>query len=85
MRKYMMILILCCYCGSPASFLEASQQDTPADTQAVIDRANDLNELLDRLLDPANHSSIQRSITSNGVPFITFCLILALSSPKQFA
>jgi predicted phage tail protein len=42
----------------------AAQDDAAENSEAVIERANHLKELLDKLLTQSNHSSIQRTLTN---------------------
>lgn len=64
MRKYLMFVICFAVLGlSPTTAVLA--QDSPAeDSEAVIERANHLKGLLDKLLTQSNHSSIQRTLTN---------------------
>jgi hypothetical protein len=64
MRNYLLLLLLTGLLGlSPGPTLLA--QDNPeADTEAVIERANHLKGLLDKLLTESNHSSIQKTLTN---------------------
>lgn len=60
MRAYLISIFL-----ALASPLFAAE-DAPTDTQAVMERAVHLNELLDRLLEQSNHSSIHKAINDDG-------------------
>lgn len=64
MRNFLMFVICFAVIGlSPAAAVLA--QDSPAaDSEAVIERANHLKGLLDKLLTQSNHSSIQRTLTN---------------------
>lgn len=59
MRAYLIPMFL--FLASPLFAAE----DAPPDTQAVMERAVHLNELLDRLLAQSNHSSIQKAINDD--------------------
>jgi hypothetical protein len=64
MRNYLLLLILTVLLGlAPGSTLVA-QDDQAAETEAVIERANHLKDLLDKLLEQSNHSSIQKTLTN---------------------
>jgi hypothetical protein len=64
MRNYLLLLILTVLLGlAPGSTLVA-QDDQAAETEAVIERANHLKDLLDKLLEQSNHSSIQETLTN---------------------
>jgi len=66
MRNYLVLLLLTSiWILSPDSILLARNND-PADTQFVIERANNLKNMLDRLLVDSNHSSIQKAIKQGG-------------------
>ena len=67
MRNYFLLLLLLCIgllgLSPGPTLLAQDNQATEAD--AVIDRANHLKDLLDKLLEQSNHSSIQKTL-SNG-------------------
>ena len=66
MRNYLISLLLMSICIlSPDSVLLAEDSD-PVDTQVVMDRANNLKNMLDHLLVDSNHSSIQKIINAGG-------------------
>jgi len=66
MRNYLISLLLMSICIlSPDSVLLAEDSD-PVDTQVVMERANTLKDMLDRLLVDSNHSSIQKIINAGG-------------------
>jgi len=66
MRYYILLLLLTGLIGlSPGPTLLAQDSQAP-DTQAVIERANHLKNLLDRLLTQPNHSSIQKALNEGG-------------------
>lgn len=65
MQKFCLLVLICCYCFVAGPVL-AAQAEPPTEAQAVMDKANDLNNLLDRLLDPSNNSSIQATIHEYG-------------------
>lgn len=62
MRNYVFPLMMTVLiCLSPGTSAVARDIDT-SDTQAVIERAHHLNNLLDKLLSESNHSSIQETL-----------------------
>jgi hypothetical protein len=64
MRNYLLLLLLTGLLGlSPGPTLLA-QDNQAANTEAVIERANHLKGLLDKLLTQSNHSSIQKTLTN---------------------
>ena len=64
MRNYLLLLLLTGLLGlSPGPTLLA-QDNQATDTEAVIERANNLKGLLDKLLTQSNHSSIQKTLTN---------------------
>jgi len=66
MRNYVFPLVMIALiCLSPGPSAEARDIDT-SDTQAVIERAHHLKDLLDRLLAESNHSSIQETLHNGG-------------------
>jgi hypothetical protein len=72
---------------SPGSILLAQDND-PVDTQAVMERANNLKDILDRLLVDSNDSSIQKVIREGGEssePLIAEALRLKSSGEQLLA
>jgi len=66
MRFYITALFLTLiWMLSPDTQLYAENTD-PVDTQVVMERANNLKNILDRLLVDSNHSSIQKVIKEGG-------------------
>ncbi len=66
MRTYLITLFLTSiWILTPVSTLLA-QDDDPVDIQIVMERANNLKTMLDRLLVDSNHSSIQKVIKEGG-------------------
>lgn len=62
MRNYFFpLLMIVLICFSPGPSVAATDIDA-ADTQAVMERAHHLNDLLDKLLSQSNHSSIQKAL-----------------------
>lgn len=62
MRNYVFPLVMIALiCLSPGPSALATDIDT-SDTQAVIERAHHLKDLLDKLLSQSNHSSIQATL-----------------------
>jgi len=62
MRNYFFpLLMIALICLSPGLSVAASDIDA-ADSQAIMERAHHLNDLLDKLLSQSNHSSIQKSL-----------------------
>lgn len=88
MQNYLIPLLLSSiWILSPDSILLA-QDDDPADSQAVMERANNLKNMLDRLLVDSNHSSIQKFITQGGEssePLIAEALRLKSSGEQLLA
>ena len=74
--QIVMISMLLCVVSGPPPF---AQELHEADSQGVIDRANNLKSLLDKLLAETNHSSIHEAIENgdrNGDPAIEEALKL---------
>jgi len=66
MRSHLIPLLLTSiWILSPGSNLLAQDND-PVDTQAVMERANNLKDILDSLLVDSNQSSIQKTIKQGG-------------------
>lgn len=88
MQNYLIPLLLSSiWILSPDSILLA-QDDDPVDSQAVMERANNLKNMLDRLLVDSNHSSIQKFITQGGEssePLIAEALRLKSSGEQLLA
>ena len=88
MQNYLIPLLLSSiWILSPDSILLA-QDDYPVDSQAVMERANNLKNMLDRLLVDSNHSSIQKFITQGGEssePLIAEALRLKSSGEQLLA
>lgn len=88
MRNYLIPLLLTSiWILSPDSILLAQDND-PADTQVVMERANNLKIMLDHLLVDSNHSSIQKVITEGGEssePLIAEALRLKSSGEQLLA
>jgi hypothetical protein len=64
MRNYFLVLLWIGLLGlTPGPTLLAQESQAP-DTEAVIERANNLKSILDQLLEPSNHSSIQKTLTN---------------------
>ena len=64
MRNYLLLLLLTGLLGLAPGPMLLAQDKRAADTEAVIERANHLNGLLDKLLTQSNHSSIQKTLTN---------------------
>jgi len=64
MRNYLLLLLLTGLLGLAPGPTLLAQDKQAADTEAVIERANHLNGLLDKLLTQSNHSSIQKTLTN---------------------
>lgn len=73
-------------CLSPGPSVMAADIES-TDTQAVIERAHHLKDLLDRLLSESNHSSIQKSLHNGGTddPQLEEALRLKSSGEKLLA
>ena len=87
MRILCLLILICCYGFLPGPVF-AAQAEEPTEAQVVIDKANDLNNLLNRLLDPSNNSSIQASIHENGDsgdPLIAEAIRLKAEGEKYLA
>jgi len=66
MRNYLLLLLLTGLLGlSPGPTLLA-QDNQATETEAVIERANHLKGILDKLLEQSNHSSIQKALIEGG-------------------
>ena len=64
MRNYLLLLLLTSLLGLAPGSAPLAQDNQAADTEAVIERANHLKGLLDKLLTQSNHSSIQKTLTN---------------------
>jgi len=64
MRNYILLLLLTGLLGLAPGPTIMAQDDQAADAEAVIERANHLQRLLDKLLTQSNHSSIQKTLTN---------------------
>lgn len=64
MRRYLFFFILFALPGLSLSPELLAQAEPAASSEAVIERANHLKDLLDKLLTQSNHSSIQRTLTN---------------------
>jgi len=88
MRNYLILLLLTGLLGlSPSTTLLAQDSQMP-DTQAVIEKANNLKNLLDKLLDQSNHSSIQKALNEGGEasgPLIEEAMRLKASGEQYLA
>lgn len=88
MRKQLMLLLMTgLLCVSPGPMLLA-QDGEASDTQAVVERANNLKNLLDRLLAQSNHSSIQKLLHEGGDssdPLVAEALRLKASGEQYLA
>ena len=88
MRKCLVFIMLITLFGSFAAS-EALAQDKPAaDSEAVIERANHLQGLLDKLLTESNHSSIQKTLTNgshDNDPLIEEALLLKAQGEEALA
>jgi len=88
MRNYLIPLLLTSiWILAPDAVLLAQDNDQ-VDTQVVMERANNLKNMLDRLLVDSNHSSIQKVITEGGKssePLIAEALRLKSSGEQLLA
>lgn len=66
MRNYLLLLLLTGLLGLVPGPALLAQDNQPAETQAVSERANHLKGLLDKLLEQSNHSSIQKALHDGG-------------------
>lgn len=64
MRKFLMFVTCFAVIGLSPAMAVLAQDSPAADSEAVIERANHLKGLLDKLLTQSNHSSIQRTLTN---------------------
>ena len=64
MRKYIVFIMFFALLGLSLSPPTLAQDGSAESSEAVIERANHLRELLDKLLTQSNHSSIQRTLTN---------------------
>ena len=66
MRNYLILLLLTSSCILTPDTILLAQDSDSVDTEIVMERANNLKNLLDHLLVDSNHSSIQKVITQGG-------------------
>lgn len=64
MRNYLPLLLLTGLLGLAPGQTLLAQDNEATDTEAVVERANNLKGLLDKLLEQSNHSSIQKTLTN---------------------
>jgi len=64
MRNFLLLLLLTGLLGLAPGPMLLAQDNQAADTEAVIERANHLKGILDKLLEQSNHSSIQKTLTN---------------------
>ena len=88
MRNYLIpVLLSSMWILSPDAIVLAQDND-PVDTQIVMERANNLKNMLDSLLVDSNHSSIQKVIKQGGEssePLIAEALRLKSSGEQLLA
>lgn len=85
MRFYFFILLLAGLLGMMPGGSATAQEDDAADAAAVIERAKNLNVLLDRLLSDSNHSSIHDTLDVEGDPLVEEALRLKASGEELLA
>jgi hypothetical protein len=64
MRNYLLLLLLTGLLGLAPGPTLLAQDNQATESEAVIERANHLKGLLDKLLSQSNHSSIQKTLTN---------------------
>jgi len=88
MRNYLIpVLLSTMWILSPDAIAHAQDND-PVDTRIVMERANNLKDMLDNLLVDSNHSSIQKVIKQGGEssePLIAEALRLKASGEQLLA
>ena len=64
MRNYFLVLLWIGLLGLTPGPTLLAQESQATETEAVIERANNLKSILDKLLEQSNHSSIQKTLTN---------------------